>query len=57
MPVDERKGLHTVMVLYPETEEEIKENLPQYESIVGFENWLSYKDDPVTESTTDNNQA
>lgn len=45
------------MVLYPETEEEIKENLPQYESIVGFENWLSYKDDPVTESTTDNNQA
>ncbi|KAK1240160.1 hypothetical protein MKX08_007602 [Trichoderma sp. CBMAI-0020] len=56
LPVDEQKGLQTIMVLYPDRDEEAKENFPQHESIDGFEEWLSFKDQPVAETTIDNNQ-
>lgn len=56
LPLNEQEGMRTMMVFYPDSEEEVEENFPQDESIAGFEQWLSFKDLPAAETTIDNNQ-
>ncbi|UKZ81386.1 hypothetical protein TrVFT333_009158 [Trichoderma virens FT-333] len=49
----EHEGMRTMMVLYPDSVEEVEESFPQYESLDGFEEWLLFKDQPVAETNMD----
>ncbi|UKZ55621.1 hypothetical protein TrVGV298_009445 [Trichoderma virens] len=49
----EHEGMLTMMVLYPDSVEEVEESFPQYESLDGFEEWLLFKDQPVAETNMD----
>ncbi|KAL6903143.1 hypothetical protein GGI43DRAFT_382417 [Trichoderma evansii] len=44
LPTEEQKGLHIMEVRDPDNERMVKERLPQYESIKGFEDWLQFID-------------
>ncbi|UKZ71246.1 uncharacterized protein TrAtP1_012207 [Trichoderma atroviride] len=42
LPVEEQSDLYTMEVRDPENDQMVKEDLPQYESIKGFEDWLQF---------------
>lgn len=44
LPAEQQKDLHIMEVRDPENERMVKERLPQYESITGFEDWLQFID-------------
>ncbi|KAL6800745.1 hypothetical protein GGI42DRAFT_343595 [Trichoderma sp. SZMC 28013] len=56
LPATEQESIRTMMVLYPDREEEVPENFPQFESIDGFEEWLQFQDQPRAETDMDSDQ-
>ncbi|KAK1238969.1 hypothetical protein MKX08_006030 [Trichoderma sp. CBMAI-0020] len=44
LPVEDQGDLYTMEVWDPETDQMMKEDLPQYESTKGFEDWLRFND-------------
>ncbi|PNP47064.1 hypothetical protein THARTR1_10569 [Trichoderma harzianum] len=56
LPANEQESIRTMMVLYPDREEEVQESFPRYESIDGFEEWLQFTDQPTTETEMDSDQ-
>lgn len=56
LPANEQETIRTMMVLYPDREEEVEESFPQYESIDGFEEWLQFQDQLRAERDMDSDQ-
>ncbi|KAL7793679.1 hypothetical protein V8C37DRAFT_409459 [Trichoderma ceciliae] len=50
---EDQENMRTMRVRYPESEQTVEESFPQYESIDGFEDWLQFKDQPMTEMDLD----
>ncbi|KAM6484626.1 hypothetical protein HDV62DRAFT_379051 [Trichoderma sp. SZMC 28011] len=56
LPANEQESIRTMMVLYPDREEEVEESFPQYESMDGFEEWLQFQDQLRAETDMDSDQ-
>ncbi|KAH6604374.1 hypothetical protein Trco_007820 [Trichoderma cornu-damae] len=46
---DDQECMRTIEVRYPDSEEAVEEGFPQYESLEGFEEWLRFGDQPVSD--------
>ncbi|RFU76594.1 hypothetical protein TARUN_5680 [Trichoderma arundinaceum] len=44
----DQQMMQTMEVQYPGNEQTVEESFPQYESIDGFEEWLQFKDQPIS---------